>query len=578
MSFRARLLFALMPAVLLPIIVLALVIRVEMTRRLTAQYDARVASLIAVIEDDLSRESARIDAAVAGIEQAMLSDNRFRRAAMDRIPAERTYLLDYAGSAMRLAGLTMLQIQDESGRIVSSGHFRNEYDRLDPRLLLRLRRLAGRTALVEMRAPDAPFLALARIDSVRMGDRLFLLVAGTTVESGMLEQLARGKELRVSLRYPGGGLASDALPEHGGEIGGRNSPADASEDAIAGTLDIPFIGLDRNGTASAEFRVTHDLEDLRALRKGVDRWVMLVTVVAAMIVLLLVAWLSSRISRPIADLAARTEQVDLDRLDIDFSSRRSDEIGVLSRGLERMTARLRASAALIRDAERRAAVGDLARQVTHDIKNGLTPVRNIVQHLLRLAREHPADLPGVLEERRQTLAGGLDYLERLASNYARLTPKRERRLCNLGAVLRGIVTDMPEPGRVRVHLEVDSGIFIMADAVSLRRIFENLVTNAIESLESEQGTVSIAAALSGDGRVRITVTDTGTGMSEERQGEIFNDFFTTKREGTGLGLSIVRRLVMDLDGSIAVESEPGRGSRFMVDLPAARRPDGDDRR
>jgi signal transduction histidine kinase len=71
------------------------------------------------------------------------------------------------------------------------------------------------------------------------------------------------------------------------------------------------------------------------------------------------------------------------------------------------------------------------------------------------------------------------------------------------------------------------------------------------------------------GRVRLTVTDTGAGIAPELQEKIFSDFFTTKPDGTGLGLSIVRRMVMDLDGTIALESEPGRGSRFVIELPAA---------
>jgi signal transduction histidine kinase len=108
--------------------------------------------------------------------------------------------------------------------------------------------------------------------------------------------------------------------------------------------------------------------------------------------------------------------------------------------------------------------------------------------------------------------------------------------------------------------------------VALRRVLENLVKNALDSLDSKPGRVTITTAVdsSGDGpRVRITVADTGTGMSAEHRARVFDDFFTTKENGTGLGLSIVRRLVMDMDGSIQVESEEGKGSRFLIDLPGA---------
>lgn len=581
MNFRARLFLAFILAVLLPILALALIIRSEMTGRFTAQYHARVASLIEGIGDDLSREGERIDAALSVLKQAMLQDNNFRRAAVDQSSEERAYLLDYAGGAMRLTGLTMLQIQDESGRIVSSGHFRNEYDRLEAQLPQLLRTISGQVALVAIRAPSAPFLALTRIDSIQMGERRFTVVAGTRVEGSILARLARGNELAVSLIYPGGRLGlgkedADGTDAHADPARGREIVsgvrAESSRNAITGDLEIPFIGLGRDGIGQASFRVAHDLTDLRALRRSIDRWFAAATAAAVILVLLLVTWLTSRISRPIADLAAKTGQVDLDRLDVDFSTRRTDEIGVLSRGLENMTGRLRASAALIREAERRAAVGDLARQVNHDIKNGLTPIRNIVQHLLRLAREAPEDVPKVLEERSQSLDGGIAYLEQLAANYARLSPKREHRICDVNEILRRIATDVRGSSHIQMHLDLADGMFVMGDEVSLRRIFENLITNAVDSFQSRPGTVSITSArATEDERVRVAVTDTGSGMNEEQRSKIFNDFYTTKEQGTGLGLSIVRRLVMDLDGSVRAESEPGVGSRFIVELPAAPR-------
>jgi len=134
MSFRTRLLLVFLAAVLVPMVVLSLLIRGEMTSRLTAQYERRVEGLVAVIEEDVTRESAAIASSLAALRQAILDDNRFRSAAVDRDQGERRYLLDYAGGAMRLTGLSILQIQDGAGRIISSGHFRNEYDRLEPRL------------------------------------------------------------------------------------------------------------------------------------------------------------------------------------------------------------------------------------------------------------------------------------------------------------------------------------------------------------------------------------------------------------------------------------------------------------
>jgi signal transduction histidine kinase len=139
-------------------------------------------------------------------------------------------------------------------------------------------------------------------------------------------------------------------------------------------------------------------------------------------------------------------------------------------------------------------------------------------------------------------------------------------------IVRRVVTDLQGPGAA-LHMKLGDRSVVMGDALSLRRVLENLVDNAVDSLDAKPGDVTVTTTLvNGDAagpRVQITVVDTGTGMTEEQQAQAFDDFYTTKSDGMGLGLSIVRRLVMDLDGSIRVESEKGKGTRFIVDLPAS---------
>src|SRR4029453_6441279 len=134
MSLRSRLLLAFTAVVLIPIAVLAFGLRQEMTRRLSQEYQLRVDRVVEVIREDLARESAAIADRLTSLESALVNDNRFRLAAVAGVDSEREYLLDYAGTAMRLTGLSMLQIHDGDGRIISSGHFRNEHGYLDPGL------------------------------------------------------------------------------------------------------------------------------------------------------------------------------------------------------------------------------------------------------------------------------------------------------------------------------------------------------------------------------------------------------------------------------------------------------------
>src|SRR5207245_7294354 len=127
-------------------------------------------------------------------------DNRFRLAALQG--ADRAYLLDYAGNAMRVTGLAMLQVQDDQGRIISSGHFRNEYDRVEPELPRLLAAAPGGMALVETRTAEASLLALARAGSLRLRGRRLTPLGGVAVASGFLAGRARDADVGAGPRPP----------------------------------------------------------------------------------------------------------------------------------------------------------------------------------------------------------------------------------------------------------------------------------------------------------------------------------------------------------------------------------------
>jgi len=238
-----------------------------------------------------------------------------------------------------------------------------------------------------------------------------------------------------------------------------------------------------------------------------------------------------------------------------------------------MTARLRAGATRLREAERRVAMGDLARQVNHDIKNGLIPIRNVFRHLTQVARERPEQLGPVFAERQGTLESSVVYLEGLAGNYARLYPEPAPAACDVNVLVTELVSRLGTAEPAALRLELAKALpAVHTDPLVLRRMLENLVGNALDALEGNPGSVTISTAgVAADGRpaVRITVADTGKGMSKQQLEKAFDGFYTTKPGGTGLGLSIVRRLVLDAGGSLRVETKPGAGSTFILELPTA---------
>jgi signal transduction histidine kinase len=224
----------------------------------------------------------------------------------------------------------------------------------------------------------------------------------------------------------------------------------------------------------------------------------------------------------------------------------------------------------LREAERAAATGDLARQVNHDIKNGLAPIRNVLRHLAQTAEREPSALAAIYAERRGTLESSVEYLDELARTYARLSPPLGRGVTDPRRILLEVARGVTA-ATVDVHVP-DVLPKIRADAVVLHRILDNLVSNAVDALEAKPGTITVAAEPVGDGaerRVRFTVSDTGHGMTRGELDRAFNDFYTTKAAGTGLGLSVVRRLLADVGGSVKADTAPGEGTTFTVEIPTA---------
>ena len=487
MKFRTRLLISFGVVVLVPLLVFGLGIRREMSRSVTGQYEQRVQALVNVINADIAREGDRIGARLATMKNSLKDDNNFRNVVVRG--ADRSYVLDYAGNAMRMSGLDFLQIQDDEGRVVSSGHFRNEFDRLGPPV--------SGTTLVRAATAEGPFLTLVTSDTVYITpSHRFRLVGGIAVDSQFLARLARDPELGVALALP------------------RDSTRSDSGTLVVGPpLTLPYIdATDGPGRVEqARIEITRSAALLTALQRNVNLWFAAAVLVAALAALLLAGWLSTRISEPV---------------------------------------------------EARIAIGDIARQVTHDIKNGLAPLRNVFRHLTQVARDKPAELPEVFAERQGTVESSINYLETLAANYAKLSPQSERKATDVNAVVRETIG---ASGSVRTRL--GEGLPpVSADALVLRRVIENLLSNAVDSLEGKNGTVTVTTER-GNGMVRIAVSDTGRGMSKSELDRAFDDFYTTKPSGTGLGLSIVRRLVMDSNGSLKVETEPGEGSSFIVEIP-----------
>jgi signal transduction histidine kinase len=562
-TFRSRILLACVLGALLPLVVFGLGARWEVRRGFEKLFGPRVEATGAAIRAALKQRSDAAVNQLQALARQLGNDPALRAALLQNV--DRQAIIDYASGVLPTTGMRYLLLVDSAGTVLSSGHFQNDFDR--PMSGLSALLAADGPVLVRARRPDGSFLALVRAHSFAIGDRSLVLAGGVELDQAFVAELAQGSDstVVVALSYPGGALMSN-----------RDSAEALPTNAYATPVEesLPFIddaGGD-SGSGEAQWTIRYPLGLLRERQRLLDFWLLAAIGAAILSALLISRVLAARVNKPLEELAEQTNRIQLDRIDVGFATDRPDEIGSLSRVLDRMVKRLRTSAGELREAEHRATVGDMARQVNHDIKNGLLPIRNVVRHLTDVARESPAELATVLAERESTLQGGLTYLESLAANYARLSPKSDAQLCDVNAIIRSALRDAASGAGARVELDLSNAQpRVHADPVALRRIVENLTVNALESLSNGAGRVVVSTTLNGNAAERsvgIAVADTGAGIERAVLDRIFDDFYTTKQSGSGLGLSIVRRLVTDMGGRIQVESEPGRGTTFHIELPS----------
>jgi two-component system, NtrC family, nitrogen regulation sensor histidine kinase NtrY len=261
-----------------------------------------------------------------------------------------------------------------------------------------------------------------------------------------------------------------------------------------------------------------------------------------------------------------------------------DEVGEVIETFNAVWDQLEDSRRRLAVQEREMAWREMARQVAHEIKNPLTPMRLSVQHLRRAYDRAGQESDGdgrfgdLLDRISGTLIEQIDTLNRIAGEFSSFGrfPERALELIDMNDVVRQAAALVGEEPRVDLRLLVeDRPVYVRADREELRRSFINLLKNAQQSIpENERGLITVRVRRqpgeSEDyGWAVTTVQDTGTGIPEDLQGKIFQPNFSTKTSGMGLGLAIVRKTVEDLEGEISFETTPGRGTSFTIRLPLA---------
>lgn len=253
--------------------------------------------------------------------------------------------------------------------------------------------------------------------------------------------------------------------------------------------------------------------------------------------------------------------------------RRNDEIGALVREYNNMIAALENSANKLAQSERESAWREMAKQVAHEIKNPLTPLKLGLQLLEKSWKDNDPKFNSKFERFSKSFVEQIESLSQIASEFSAFAKMPETRMQRLDVfdMLMQAVTIFKQMDGVSINMETpDDHFFIIADRDQLLRCFNNLLKNAIEAIPpGRPGEIDINYTITHDA-ILIKIQDNGNGIPEDLRTKIFEPNFTTKSSGTGLGLAFVKNSIENAGGKVWFETELEKGTTFYLNLPKAK--------
>jgi signal transduction histidine kinase len=323
-------------------------------------------------------------------------------------------------------------------------------------------------------------------------------------------------------------------------------------------LAVLTVSISRSGMVQAQ-------QHIRAIAYGVAAGGILFAILCSL-------WIAAKVSRPIEQLARAAEQVAAGNWETHVPERSRDEVGLLARSFNHMTAELVSQRERLVQTERVAAWRELARRLAHELKNPLFPLQLTVENLIRARALSPEEFDEVFRESTQTLGMEIANLKTIIGRFSDFSkmPKPELERIDVREVLDRVFSfyDAATPDGNAIHFQTrfpTEPLLINVDPELIHRALCNLVLNAMDAMPNG-GTLTLSTNENGE-KVEIRVADTGEGMTPEECERLFTPYYTTKQHGTGLGLAIVQSVIADHAGTIAVESRPAGGATFVITLP-----------
>lgn len=295
-----------------------------------------------------------------------------------------------------------------------------------------------------------------------------------------------------------------------------------------------------------------------------------VFVLVLLISSLLAIFLTNSVTRPFRYIVKQFTKINLSKTNEPLKWNYNDEIGLLVKEYNRMLRKLENSTLLLAKNEREMAWREMAKQVAHEIKNPLTPMKLSLQMLERAIKNNN---PNVLEMTSRVTKTTIEQIETLTliatnfSNFAKM-PEMHKEYIVLNEILYS-VTGMYNDDLYNEFLFLipEFNINVFADKNQLIRVFTNIIQNAIQSIPSyKKGNISLTVSKAADNLIRVSISDNGEGISIEKSKQMFQPYFTTKTSGTGLGLAMCKDIIEQFGGKIWFESTLNEGTTFHIEL------------
>jgi len=328
---------------------------------------------------------------------------------------------------------------------------------------------------------------------------------------------------------------------------------------------------DENGDAYAylnipSFRTEDELKD------EISKF--LVTIINLNAFIFLVAgtialFLTNKITSSFTLISEKMREINLGKTNEEIVWKRNDEIGELVKEYNKMVRKLEESAAVFARSEREGAWREMARQVAHEIKNPLTPMKLSIQYLQKAIDNNSANIKELTAGVANTLVEQIDHLSKIAADFSQFAnignPKNE--VFDLHDMLYPLTALYETTENILFKwVPVHEKVMVDADKTQLNRLFTNLLQNALEACHKDKRIISISEELTNDSII-VKVSDNGEGIPLSTQSKIFIPNFTTKSSGTGLGLAMSKTIVEQAKGKIWFTTEVGEGTTFFVELP-----------